>query len=174
MAKTVVTLVSGLSLSDPKAQLEITFDEENLVITETGFSGFKKKVANTFRIPLSNVLETMVTTEEEFYEKQKSVVGRGLAGGIVGGVATGGILFLPGVILGGLSGLGKKQKSKNLPVYLVSYVSSTGEPKGITFSLPALSVLTTKGFDTALKKKLKTVARSDAAKSLLEPKDITL
>ncbi|WP_138751799.1 hypothetical protein [Paenibacillus sinopodophylli] len=152
MTKAIVSLIDGLPLKNPDAQLELTYDKEFLVIVEKEFVGFKTNAVNTFKIPLSNFLESTVTTEQELVEESKSVIGRGVVGGLLFGPA--------GLILGGMSGIGTKQAKKTNQVYLVSYLSSSGEIKNITFVMPSLMVSVTKKFDKDLKKSLTKVQRS--------------
>ncbi|EPD52754.1 hypothetical protein HMPREF1210_01134 [Paenisporosarcina sp. HGH0030] len=151
--KAIVSLIDGLPLKDLNAQIELTFDDQNFIIVEKGFSGFKKIAASTFTIPLTNIIDTLQTTEEEFVEKSKSVIGRGAAGGLLFGPA--------GLILGGLSGIGNKKSTKKSHLYVVSYVSSDMQLKNITFSMPSLMTGVTKKFDDQLHKKLKATTPND-------------
>lgn len=156
--KAIVSLIDGLPVKDPAAQLDLTFDKDSFVIVEKGFAGFRTIAENTFRIPLKNIISTMLTTEKEFQEKDKSVIGRGVVGGVIFGPA--------GLVLGGLSGIGKKQTAKNRYLYIVSYVSaSSGELENITFTMPAAMNGVTKKFDAKLHKQLQNI---DSAPKVLE------
>lgn len=159
VVKAIVNLVEGLPLKDPEAQLEIQFDDEHLIIKEKGFKGLKTVIENTFRIPLCNILDAIVTTEKEVVDKSKSVIGRGVLGGAIFGPA--------GLILGGMSGIGTKQKKETTWVYIVSFVSSGGEIKNITFKMPFMMTSVTEKFDKALKKKLASMERSEEVKKIL-------
>ncbi|ANY67091.1 hypothetical protein BBD42_11935 [Paenibacillus sp. BIHB 4019] len=158
MVKAIVSLVDGLNLKDPEAQLEITFDNEYLIIVEHAYKGFKRNVENTFKIPLANFLESTLTTDKDMGEVQKSVIGRGIVGGLIFGPA--------GLVLGGMSGIGTK-KGKTLQVYIVSYVSSSGDINNITFKMPLPMVSVTRKFDQLLKKNMQLVLRSEAALKIL-------
>lgn len=63
--------------------------------------------------------------EEEIKEKNKSVIGRAVAGGLLfGGV---------GAIVGAASGTGKKQQKEIKRVFVISYTSSSGEDHFLQF-----------------------------------------
>ncbi|NQX65712.1 hypothetical protein HQN90_06195 [Paenibacillus alba] len=159
MAKAIVTLIDGLPLKNSKSQLEITFDNDYLIISETIAKGFKMVVDNTFKIPLANFLESTVTTEKEIVSQSKSVIGRGIVGGVLFGPA--------GLLLGGMSGIGDKKKTKVSDVYIVSYLSSAEEVRNITFTMPPLMVSVTKKFDKDLKERMKMVQLSEGAQRIL-------
>lgn len=135
--------IDGLSLNNPQAVLILTFDKEFLMIEEMGNKGFKSIIVNKFKIPLSNIQATLTTTEKEFVEKSKSVIGRGIAGGFLFGPA--------GLVLGGLSGVGKKKKGNINHYYIISYMSSDNTVKNITFTLPGTTLKAINSFDTTLK-----------------------
>ncbi|MFD1179204.1 hypothetical protein ACFQ3W_23325 [Paenibacillus puldeungensis] len=159
MIKAIVSLVDGLPLADENAQLEITFDDYFLMITEHKMQGFKKVVVNMFKIPLENIVDTVITTQREIVDKQKSVIGRGIVGGVIFGGA--------GLILGGMSGIGSKKKTQISDVYIVSYVSSAGEVKNIIFSMPPMMVSVTKKFDKEFKSRIVTIPKSEAVRRVL-------
>lgn len=169
----LVNLLDGLSLTDPKAQIKLSYNQEQLIIEEIKHSIFKMTAVNTFRIPLCNLLDTIFTTEKEMIETSKSVIGRGVVGGLIFGPA--------GLILGGLSGIGNKKSTQTRQVYIVSYVSTEGEVKNITFSLSFLTTDVTRKFDKNLRKQLANVPKSSAAIQILgdsgvadTPKDVIL
>lgn len=136
-------VLDGLQVKNPKSLLRVTFDKEFLVIEEMGNKGFKPIVLTTFKVPLNNIQATLATTEKEFVEKSKSVIIRG---------ATGGVLFGPaGLILGGLSGVGNKKKTNINRLYIISYLSSSGDIKNITITLPGSTQREIDLFDKSLK-----------------------
>ncbi|MET3657825.1 hypothetical protein [Sporosarcina psychrophila] len=151
--KAVVSLLDGITLKNPKAQLDLSFDEEHFIVEEKGNKGFKTIVAASYKIPLKNLSATLLTTEKEFLEQSKSVVGRGVAGGLIFGPA--------GMILGGMSGIGKKQKVKKNYIYIISYVSAENEIKNITFTMPMLMNGVTRKFDNLLKTKFTPIEKID-------------
>ncbi|WP_127575255.1 hypothetical protein [Paenibacillus barengoltzii] len=152
MAKAIVKLIDGLPLKNQDANIELTFDEQFLLIAETRPQGFKMVTDNLFKIPLENVIDTLLTTEKEVVEKNKSVIGRGVVGGLVFGPA--------GLFLGGLSGIGKKSKVEKSKIYIVSYVGSDKEVKNITFGMNKMMVGVTEKFDKAFSKHHKLVPKS--------------
>lgn len=136
-------VLDGLQVKNPKSLLRVTFDKEFLVLEEMGNKGFKPIVLTTFKIPLSNLQATLATTEKEFIEKSKSVIGRGVAGGVLFGPA--------GLILGGLSGVGNKKKTNVNRLYIISYLSVDEDIKNITLTLPGTTQREIDSFDRALK-----------------------
>lgn len=81
-------------------------------------------------------------TETEIIEKNKSVVGRAVGGGIVFGPL--------GAIIGGMSGTGKKTKTKPKFYIVINYISSQAdEIKVLTFSSNSRTNI--KNFVTELK-----------------------
>lgn len=167
--KTFLALVDGLSLKNPEALVEINYNDEFLVMAEKDFRPFKSSDTNTFKIPLDNVLGTTITTQKEIVEKSKSVIGRGVVGGLVFGPA--------GLLLGGMSGIGSKSKTKVDFLFIISYLSSDKEIKNVTFSIGSSAINATRNLDKKLKKKLASIKRSDQVSKILnqsEQKDFIL
>lgn len=73
-------------------------------------------------IALNDIVNVAILSDKELIEKDKSVIARG----IVGDVLFGGI----GLILGGLSGIGKKQVGQNIDYLIINY-KENGEDKVI-------------------------------------------
>lgn len=141
--KVIVQFLDGLTLKNSLAPIVLTFDDEYFIIEEMGGKIRKPSAVSTFKIPLENIQGTVLSTEKEIEERSKSVVGRGLAGGLLFGPA--------GMFLGGLSGVGKKQKTKTSYVYVIAYKASSGEIKNITFSVVLPSLNKVRNFDGSLK-----------------------
>lgn len=150
--KAFVKLIDGLPLKNPDADVELTFDENYLLIAETRSQGFKTITDNLFKIPHENVIDTLLATQREVMEKNKSVIGRGVVGGLLFGPA--------GLLLGGLSGIGKKSSTEHTKIYIVSYVGSNGEVKNITFGMNKMMVRVTEKFDKLFTKKHRSVPKS--------------
>ena len=98
----------------------------------------------------SQITDVFYGSQTELVEKSKSPIGRA----VVGGLLTGGV----GAVVGAVSGIGKKEKKVKKVMFIISYTSSAGEEKFLTFEDTRLS----KG--PALSMKLKTLCGvNDAA-----------
>ncbi len=64
-------------------------------------------------LPLNKVIQAGVVTEQEIIEKSKSVVGRAVLGGLILGPV--------GAIVGGTSGVGKKEKKVTHAYFIINY-----------------------------------------------------
>ena len=73
----------------------------------------------------SQITDVYYGIEDEIVEKNKSVIGRA----VVGGVLFGGV----GAIVGAASGTGKKEKKVRRFLFVVSYTSLTGEDAFLQF-----------------------------------------
>ncbi|MNI87570.1 hypothetical protein D3C73_1447780 [compost metagenome] len=80
------------------------------------------------------------------------MLGRGIVGGLVFGPA--------GLILGGLSGIGKKSKFEKNYFYIVSFVGSDTQIKNITFTMTKMMVSVADKFNTDLSRALQRVPKS--------------
>lgn len=107
-----VNLIKGDLPIDKSNFVRISFDENDLLLEEA-FGVFKIKVFNTFRLNADKIITMDVITEKNIEEKQKSVFGRGVAGAVLFGEI--------GLLLGGLSGTGKKQRAVNDYFFVISY-----------------------------------------------------
>ena len=77
------------------------------------------------KLNYNQITDVFYGLETEIIEKNKSVIGRAVAGGLLfGGV---------GAIVGGISGTGTKDKKERHFYFIISYTSSTGEEKFIQF-----------------------------------------
>lgn len=149
----LTTIIDGIP-TNLNADVIVTSNDEEILIHEVRLKLLKKDILNTYRIKLENVLDVIVATKKEIVAKNKSVVGRGVAGAV---------LFGPvGAMLGGMSGLGKKEKSvKKGPFLVISYKSKEGEIKNITFNAESSLVsLTAKSFALEVKKKLNKINKN--------------
>lgn len=79
------------------------------------------------RLSLSQITNVFYGTETEIVEKDKSVVGRALAGTIL----TGGLPV--GTLVGAISGVGTKKKKKNHTYLIIEFTSSDGLNNYIKF-----------------------------------------
>ena len=76
-----------------------------------------------FNISLKDIINVAIISDKEIIEKDKSVIGRGIVGNVLFGGA--------GLILGGLSGLNKKQVVQNVDYLIINY-KENGEDKVVS------------------------------------------
>ena len=73
----------------------------------------------------SQITDVFYGQETEVVEKDRSVIGRAVAGGLLfGGV---------GAVVGGMSGVGKKEKKVTRLLFIISYTSKSGEDAFLQF-----------------------------------------
>lgn len=77
--------------------------------------------------------------ETQIREVDKSVIGRAIVGGILLGPL--------GAIVGGASGIGKKQKTEYKDYFVINYTASSGEPAVLSFEMVGPPI----GFDPFLR-----------------------
>ena len=158
--KLITKHVNGLPIKE-NTDMQISYDKEYLFIEEIKYKGIKTVPINTFKIKLENIIDTIVASEAEIIEKDKSVIGRGAIGMIAFGPV--------GALLGGMSGIGKKNKKSNSYYYVISYVSSDKEIKNVTFDINGKMILSTaRGFETKLNKILKKMGKNQKIKEELQ------
>ena len=85
---------------------------------ELQFCDIKKRPI--LKISLKDIRNVAIISDKELIEKDKSVIGRGIVGNVLFGGA--------GLVLGGLSGLQKKQVTQNIDYLIVNY-KVNGEEK---------------------------------------------
>ena len=78
-------------------------------------------------LPYSRIKKTEVISSTQISEKQKSVIKRALAGGILLGPL--------GAVVGGLSGVGKKETSETVYMYSIDFVNIEGVESNALFLL---------------------------------------
>ena len=84
-----------------------------------------KEIKNSVSLRYDQITDVFYGMETEIINKNKSVIGRAVAGGLIfGGV---------GAVVGGISGTGTKEKKERHFYFIISYTSSTGEDKFIQF-----------------------------------------
>lgn len=108
------------------APIVLDCDDQDLLINKVQLKAFgRNEVEQTYRIPLGNILDLGIVGKNEIVAKNKSAVGRGMAGGLLFGPA--------GLFLGGLSGTGQKSKNTIKSLLVISYMSQSNpeEPQSI-------------------------------------------
>ena len=81
-----------------------------------------------FEIPNERIVNYGKVTEQEVLQVNKSVIGRAA----VGGLLLGGL----GAIIGGMSGIGTKTKTKQHGYFVINYTDRNGETAVISFESP--------------------------------------
>jgi len=115
--ETTVQYVDGITGVSKNAPCRATLEEDFIIVDEVTLSLKGMKPIKTFKIPNESIISVEIVNEENIKEKNKSVVGRGVAGGVIFGPI--------GIMLGGLSGVGTKQEKEKIELLCISYVSST-------------------------------------------------
>lgn len=78
-----------------------------------------------FEIPNERITKYAKLTEQDIKHIDKSVIGRA----VVGGVLLGGL----GAIVGGMSGIGSKTKTKTREYFVINFTDKNGETAAISF-----------------------------------------
>lgn len=156
----IVFHLQGLPNTGKNSQCRVSEDGEFLIIEE--LEGIVKlKVKNTFKIACAKIIAVEELTEKNIKEKSKSVVGRGITGGILFGPA--------GMILGGLSGTGTKKSVKEQYLLNISYYGhNENDIKTIIFNAPGVSSLNMMKFvESYNKRHLRKVNRNENGEIIL-------
>ena len=99
--------------------VDVALYDDHLTLT----APFMKKAPITLQY--SQITDVYYGVETEIVEKNKSSIGRAVAGGLLfGGV---------GAVVGAVSGVGKKEKKVQKFLFIISYTSSAGEDKFLQF-----------------------------------------
>ena len=120
--KNLFYYLNGLGNLPNRAMFRVELDGDTLILSHASPRAFRKdKIIQQYKIAASDILAFDIVTEAEL--KNRSVVGRGVAGGL---------LFGPvGAVLGGLSGSNKQKIKATLAI---SYLpSSGGDPLAVVF-----------------------------------------
>lgn len=88
-----------------------------------------KTIALERVLPFEKITKAIFTTSTEIEQKSKSVGGRAMIGGVLLGPV--------GAIVGGMSGIGKKEKKKIRSYVIINYTSG-GEDKVASFLAPSV------------------------------------
>lgn len=73
----------------------------------------------------SQITDVIYTTEKEVTEKEKSVIGRAIVGGMLFGDT--------GATVGAISGMGTKTETHYKHYFVIEYTASSGEPASLVF-----------------------------------------
>ena len=111
-------LIEGIENMLPKIMCEVMLYDNHLVIRQG-----KKTTAE---LQYSQITDIFYGLKTEIVQKQQSAIGRAMVGGILFGGA--------GAVVGAISA-GKKEKKKTNLYFIISYISSSGEEKCISFEV---------------------------------------
>lgn len=122
--KTLGNYISGLDeMFREKELVDIIWDgNQDKVIFQSRFMD-RNKEKHTANLPVGKIKIAKFVSEKEIIEQQKSVGGRAVVGGLLLGPL--------GAIVGGMSGVGNKQKTKRTNYIIFNY----DEDKVITFEV---------------------------------------
>lgn len=134
---------------------ELLYDEKNLYLNSIKIKLLKNEILASFEIPLERIIEAEFITEE--YLKDKSVIKRAIVGSFLSPM---------GALIGGLSGVGKKNSKKQL--YSITYLNSNDEIKNITLDPNHLSSLPKNmSFNKKFNKVLSKIPKDPKVKKIL-------
>ncbi|ALU14570.1 hypothetical protein ACH52_1790 [Eubacterium limosum] len=130
-------LINGLPQNDKRSSFFFTFEDSKLKITEKIVGLFKDNELQTFWLDIGKLISIDLITQDNIIEKQKSTVGRGIAGAA---------LFGP---VGAIIGINSKNTeiiNQKTGVMVVSYYDKDEEIKTINLSVESQNIPATKDF----------------------------
>ena len=104
---TIFNHIEGLEGFNNGIEIHMEFYKDKIIMNDCG--------GNSKAFPFEIIDYLEFNTVRAIVENKKSVIGRGIVGGV--------ILGLPGMLLGGLSGLSTKENEESIPVFLLKYTS---------------------------------------------------
>lgn len=121
-----LTYIEGIEIYPTDFKVTISIDDENNLLT------IRPRGSNSslIHIKYEQLIDCATIHDEMVTEKDKSVLGRA----IIGGVLTGGI----GAIIGGMSGIGTKKNKKKTHYLVINYKSKDDEVKVLSFRMDGL------------------------------------
>lgn len=122
--------VDGIQGMSPKEQITLTHDRSKGILEIKVFLSRQAP----YTLSTAKITNIEYITDREIYEKGKSVIGRAAAGAVLFGNL--------GAVIGGISGTGKKTKSKLHHYIVITYISN-GTEKLIAFEeeTPQIGIL---------------------------------
>lgn len=111
----------GIDFYSKEIEVTISLDDENNRLTITP----KYAKVSPVHLAYDQITKCATINNEMVTEKNKSVVGRA----IVGGVLTGGL----GAIVGGMTGIGSKKKVKKIYYFVINYINKEGDTSVLSF-----------------------------------------
>lgn len=139
-----LSFVDGIEGFSKGLAIELSINTEKECITVKSRAVKKPEV----NLRLDQITGVNVVSEKDIIEKDKSVIGR---------AAVGGVLLGPlGAIVGGMSGIGNKQKSETHYYMVINYKSRDEEVKVLSFEIVGAS-LHWSSFVEELRSKINTI-----------------
>ena len=117
--------VKGLPSVNAGRLCKIFIDGDSLKVSIADGGVVKIKWGKTFTIPIKNVISFDVVSQKEIAQKSKSVIGRGIAGGLIFGPV--------GAIIGGMSGIGAKEQKNTQYFVNIAFYDSNDQMHVIIF-----------------------------------------
>lgn len=102
--------VEGLQFFDQEERLNVTWNKND---KELIFESLMNKKKPVVKLNLKKIIYVDVATEKEIIEKDKTVIGRAAVGTLLAGPL--------GAVIGGMSGIGSKKKSKDRKIAVIGY-----------------------------------------------------
>lgn len=115
--KALVNYISGLDEMFREDELvDIIWSDTDKKVTFQSRIADRNKIKHTAHLTVDKIKMARLISEKEIIEKQKSIGGRAIAGGLLLGPL--------GAIVGGMSGIGNKAKSKRVNYVVFNYNDS--------------------------------------------------
>ena len=123
-----LSFVDGIEQYGKGLATELSINTENQCVT------IKSRVVKKPQINLKfeQITGVNVVSEKEIIEKSKNTVGRAVVGGV--------LLGRLGAVIGGMSGIGNKQKSETHYYMVINYKSKDEEIKVLSFEIIGASL----------------------------------
>ncbi len=123
-----LSFVNGIEGYGTGLAIELSINTEKECLTVKSRVVKKPEV----NLKFEQITGVNVVSEKEIIEKSKSVAGRAIAGGVLLGPL--------GAIVGGMSGIGNKQKSETHYYMVINYKSREREIKVLSFEIVGASL----------------------------------
>ncbi len=149
-----LSYIDGVEGYNKGTAIALSIDNENQCLT------IKPRVFKNppVHLKFEQITGVNVVSEKEIIEKSKSTVGRAIVGGV--------LLGRLGAIVGGMSGIGNKQRSETHYYMVINYKSKNEEIKVLSFEIVGAS-LHWSSFVEELRSKINTQALENSTEIYL-------